>query len=102
MKKPWNEKQKQEAVMRLYKMIRNQTGYFGRDDYVFGLFSNGSFMKIAPEEMKDRIKQYQKEKEAIELLTKWANTNRRAFEELGPEEYRQIQALIAAEQVIKE
>ena len=97
-----NKYNKNLAVQRLFQLMKRNGKHEYHNKYLYSLFRNGSFTKTSPEIMQKTIQTWRMEIDMIQVLVKWANTNKRAFKEFGPEEYKQIQDLIKIDEVNEE
>ena len=87
-KKPLTEKQRANMVNNLFKYLMTDRAYLA-SAHKEGIIGNED-----PEKIVKLIKYWAENQYQIAHLVKWANTNKRAFKELTPADFKQVQDLI--------
>jgi hypothetical protein len=95
--KKYTEKERAAAIQKMYRFL---TDKHQNHSWVFRPGRDPIFTRTkSPQDLYNLIQMFFYHEHEIKALSKWANTHKRAFKELKPEDYKAVQDLFAVEAV---
>lgn len=95
--KPYTDKERTAAVAKMHQFLTNKNSNHG---WVFNERREPLFLKTKSAEELFRLMQlFYDHSFEIAALAKWANTHKRAYKEMRPEDYKAVQDLFVVSNV---
>lgn len=95
--KPYSEKERAAAIQKMYRFLTDKDQ---SHSWAFSPRRDPIFAKTeSPQDLYNLMQMFYFHEAEIKALAKWANTHKRAFKELKPEDYKAVQNLFAVESV---